>query len=55
MGAQAAAVDTDELELLVQETSELSSSLKRRIQNLDGQVGTRQDAQIRQQQVGALI
>ena len=43
-----------EVETLIQKTSELSSSLKRRIQNLDAQVGAPRDAKIRQQQVSAL-
>jgi len=51
----AAARNTQQLEELVNETSALSSTLKRRVKALERQGGSAREAQIKKQQVSALL
>ena len=55
MDDAAAARNTQQLEELVSETSALSSTLKRRIKALERQGGSPREAQIKKQQVSALL
>jgi len=55
MDDAAAARNTQQLEELINETSALSATLKRRIKSLERQGGTAREAQIKKQQVSVRV